>query len=195
MSSKKQALALKQITIHELEASSQSTVFVINNAKPKGNINLTVADGMGRQRNVRVPISWIPVDLTMQITRKSLLEDPQFRTLVAKRVILIIDNDAAREFLKNPDAAEEYARLYAVGPIAEVGAADESAEIENAKALVDGSIDPFVMNILVQRDMSEDDVLRELRNREDDLTKKDFQYIAQNSLHDKVKTWAAEQAL
>jgi len=195
MSSKKEALKLKRLTIHELEAANSSFVWVLNNTNPKGNINLTVADGRGRPVNVRVPISWIPIDLTTQSTKNALLEDPNFRTLVAKRLILLIDSAEAIEFLKHGDAAEEHARIYQVGDIAPVGAADENQELEAVKAEAAGDINPFVLNLMVEKTLPEENVLRELRNREDEFTKADYQYIAQNSLHDKVKAWAAEQAL
>lgn len=193
---KKNANELKPITIHELESSNSSYVWVCNRTSPKGNINLTVSDGMGKSIPVRIPITWIPIDLTTQATKQSLLSNPQFRQLLAKRQIGLIDPNEALEFLNDPEARKENERIYNVGTIDAIGEAQENnAQVSSAIAESSGDLSPFAMNIAVQNDMDEDEVLRELRNRSDELSKADYLYISQNSRQEKVKAYAAERAL
>lgn len=193
---KSQSLNLKRTDLHTLEAGNSSYFWVINNIEPRGSINMTVADGMGNQIPVRVPIAAIPVDLSTQATAKSLLASPQVRTMIAKKVLILVDGDAARTFLETPAAQEEHRRLYALSDIAEVG--QEGAglnELSQAQAEAEGSLNPFAMSMALASDLSEDEVLRELRSREDELSEADFQYIAQNSKYERVKSWAAEKAV
>lgn len=193
---KSRAAQLPRITLHNLESGDFSSFWVLNMTNPRGNLNLTVADGMGNQVPVRVPIASIPVDLSNQATKKSLCVNPQVRTLIAKGVLALIEPTAAMEFLKDPEAREENKRLYSLGEIAEIG--DTGGELNEVQALVaetDGDINPFVLQLVAQTDMDEDETLRELKSREDEMSKDDFQYIAQGSRHEKVKAWAASKAI
>ncbi len=188
---KARSLALKSLSLHELEKLDTSFVFVINNTSPKGNINLTVADGMGNQIGVRVPVANIPYDLSTQATKSSLISNPQLRTLVAKRAILFVHPDHALEFLNTRDAREEHNRLFSMGEIAAIG---DSSELESKQAEASGELHPFAMMLANSSEGSDDEQLSQLKGREDEFTEEDYVYIATNSSKEKVKTWAAERA-
>jgi uncharacterized protein YmfQ (DUF2313 family) len=191
------AKQLKSLEIYELEESSQSSVWVVNMTKPAGHVNLTVSDGMGKSIALRILKTWIPIDLTTQATKQSLLANPQFRGLVAKRMLRIVDAKEAREFMKNPDAQAEYEKIYGVGPIAAIGQ-DPSAggnELSARMNEASGDINPFALNLAVAKDMDDDSVIRELRNRSDEMKQQDWQYLAQMHKSDKVKAFAAERAV
>lgn len=188
---------LKRLKIHEVESSKTGSIFVLNKANPRGALNLTVADGMGGQSSVRVPIAKIPVDLATQATKRNIVSSPQVRTLHAKNVIEFIDEEAARALLAtHPDAKAEHARLYSVGEIAEIGNADEvSGEVAQVQLEADGDINPFAVEMAFDTSLSEEDLLMTLRGREEELKAVDLMYIVNNSKHERVKTWAAERAV
>lgn len=192
----KKPAALKIVPLHEAEAHKSSFVYVVNKTNPKGNISIVVPDGMGNQVSVRIPITWIPIDLTTQATKKSLLATPAFRSLVARKYIDLINPDSALEYLEDPEAAKEMARIFKQANVESIGAPTEnnnalSAELE----LEEGNINPIAMNIALAKDLEEDDALRLLRTNESSLVKADFQYIAENSTKQKVKDYAAGLAL
>lgn len=190
------SIGLKDVQLFELEGSTSSSVWVVNKTNPKGNINITVNDGMGNKINVHIPVVSIPVDLSMQATKQSLLSSPQLRQIVAKGMIALKDPNAVIEFFKRePAAREEHNRFNSIGDIAEVGDMEENTQLTTTMAVENGEINPFAMAMAVNTDMSEDEVLRDLRNREDEFEKADFQYIAENSKQEKVKAWAADRAI
>jgi len=192
---KSRAESLKRLQLHDLESMQTSFVWVLNRTNPRGNLNLTVADGMGNQVPVRIPIANIPVDLSTQATKQSLVANPQVRQLVAKGIISLVDPEAAREFLKDPEARAEHQRIYAVAEIAEIGDSEMNAELQSVQVEESGELSAFVIQLTLSGDMNEDEVLSELRAREDEMTKEDFLYVTQNSKHEKVKAWAAERAV
>lgn len=187
---------LKRLAIHEIESSKTGSIFILNNTMPRGALNMTIADGMGGQTSVRVPIAKIPVDLATQATKRNIVSSPQVRTLHAKRVIEFIDEDQARELLNtHPDARAEHARLYAVGEISAIGDADEQAgEVAQVQQEASGDLNPFAVEMAFDENLSEEDLIMTLRGREDELTEADLLYIVSNSKHDRVKAWAAEKA-
>lgn len=189
------AIELKSIQLFELEASVISSVWVVNKTTPKGNINITVNDGMGNKINVHIPVVSVPMDLSMQATKQSLLASPQMRQIIAKGMISLKDPDAVNAFLKDPAARAEYNRLHSVGDIAAIGDMEENTQLTSTIAVEAGEIHPFAMTMAVNTDMTDDEVLRDLRAQQDELEKKDFQFIAENSTREKVKAWAAERAV
>lgn len=194
MSLRKTTLGIKRLTLNQLERMDTSFVYVINNTDPRGNLNLTVADGMGNQVAVRVPVCNIPYDLSTQATKQALLSNPQLRTLNAKGVLLFVDPDAAVELLKTPDARDEHKRLFSVGEIAAIGDEEDNSELANVQAEEDGNIHPFAMTMAMVEDGTDEEVIRQLKSREDELSADDYTYIATNSKKDKVKAFAAERA-
>lgn len=195
MSLKNRALGLKRLSLHELEKAESSSVYVINASQPRGHINLTVSDGMGKPVAVRAPISYIPVDLSYQATKQNLIGSPAFRTLVAKKVLLIVESDAATAFNgTDSDARGENARLYSVGEISEVGDASYNQDYQQVQAETSGDINPFAMMMALETSMSDEEIIRDLTARVDEFNEADFTYLATTSKMEKVKAWAAEKA-
>lgn len=201
MSLKNAVAGLKRLSLHELDRDKENmSVWVLNRTKDvtgsAGAINLTVADGMGGQIQVRVPVANIPVDLSTQATRQNLISSPQVRTLHAKKVIEFIDPEQARTLLaSNADARAENQRLYKLGEVAEVGnSAEINDELQQVEAENAGDLNPFAITMAFEEAMTDEDILMTLRGREDELGEKDFLYLVNNSKHERVKSWAAEKA-
>lgn len=197
MSLKQRALGLTRLSLHQVEKNETSMVFVINNTSPRGNVNVTVADGMGSNVDVRVPVTSIPVDLSYQASKQNLISNPAVRTMAAKNVLIFVDPESAVRFLEtDPDAIEENRRLYAQGNVAEVGSADNHIEeLSSVQAENDGDINPFALVMANESTSEEDDIIRDLKARIDELSEEDLTYIARVSRFEKVKSWAAAQVV
>lgn len=100
----------KYATISDLERTSKGSVFVINNLKQevRGNIVIPVARKNGNGQDVvRVPPTFIPIDLTMQVSKSQLMESTEFRKTIANRLLLLVTPEYAETILDTPEGQEE----------------------------------------------------------------------------------------
>jgi len=180
------------LTIGEAEKSDSSSVWVINSSDPKGNINFSVSDGMGGQVVIRVPVTWIPLDLTTQATKATILASPRFRDLLAKKFMTLVSEEYATSVMEQKAAQDEHARLmnYSINEI-DKSMMPKAAQTVVAEAM--GEVSGFAMNLANSDSLDEDSALNALRGQESVLTKADFQYIAQNSSLARVKEYAAQR--
>lgn len=100
----------KFTTVAELEQSEKGSVFVLNNLKGeyKGMIVIPVARKNGNGHDVvRVPPTFIPVDLTMQVSKVQLLDSTEFRQTINKGLIRLITKEYADTIMQQPEAQAE----------------------------------------------------------------------------------------
>lgn len=182
-------------TLKQLEQEKDSiALWVVNRTNPRGDLNITMPDGLGGNIIIVIPVTWIPMDLTTQATRDSLVKSPIFRRLVTKGAIGLIDEAQAELIMEADDAKEEADRVYSVERSIASDPLLKSPEIEKIEDEQSGKISGFAMNI-IGIDLEEDKVLSMIRNQGDVLTKEDFEYIATNSVMGKVKEYCAAAAL
>lgn len=182
----------KKLSIQELEASTSSSVWVLNQSNPKGNVAMTMPDGMGGTVVVTVPVTWIPVDLTTQATKKSITSSPTFRRMMITGMLAVISDDDASKLLDTAEARKEADRVYRF--VSDVSA-NESVipqEVKSLQAEVSGNVSGFAMN-LATSDIDEEQALNMMRGNETSMTEDDFKYIAANSVHARVKSYAASK--
>ena len=90
---------------------SRRPVFVLNtslfDSGTRGTIIINFIDG-SRKRHFEVPDTFIPLCITDSIPEDILLSSPDFKDLLRKRIISLVDSDQAEEFLKSDEAKEEY---------------------------------------------------------------------------------------
>jgi hypothetical protein len=102
--------------IRDLEASPDAgPVWVLNSSRGtrRGDVVLTVArnSGLGSD-TVVVPATWIPLDLTMMVSRSQLLRDNQFRQSILNGLLTLVnEDDATSLFDEHEDALKERQRL------------------------------------------------------------------------------------
>jgi len=60
---------------------------------------------------VEVPMTFIPIDLTLQVNKKQLLESSEFRRTVASSLIVLVDDTEAGLRMKKAGVKEEIERL------------------------------------------------------------------------------------
>jgi len=187
---------MKPITISQAEKSDSSSVFVLNTSGAKGTskgiINLTIVEGNGRSTVVRIPVTFIPMDLTTQATKSAILMSPDFRRMVAQGIITVIEEADAVKMLSSDGAQEEQRRIMNIDQQHQIQDSQTSTEVQAIMAEADGKIGGFAMNIAHTADGDEDAIASNLRNNADNLSKDELQYIVNNSQFHKVKGLAAE---
>ncbi len=90
---------------------SKRPVYVLNTSLfpggTKGNIVINFVDGT-RKRHFIVPDTFIPLCITDSIPADLLLNSPDLLDLLRKRIITLVDSDQAEDYLRTPEALEEY---------------------------------------------------------------------------------------
>lgn len=70
-----------------------------------------IPTGNGRSAAVELPDSWIPVDITQKIDKATLLASSEFRSILAKKRIIILEKSFAESLLGTAAAQGELERL------------------------------------------------------------------------------------
>lgn len=141
---------------------------------------------------MRIPVTFIPVDLTTQATKSALTMSPDFRRLVASRIITLISEEDATKMLDNDKARAEQARLLNIESLHEVDEQQQTAEVRSMMAEASGNIGGLALNIAHTTDGDEEAVVANLRNNAEALSKDELKYIVDNSQMHKVKVLAAD---
>jgi len=184
------------VSLRTIENDNKVTsIWAINNTNPRGVINISMPDGLGGTTIMTIPITWIPVDLTTQATKESLLKSPSFRRLVTAGNIGLIDEEQADEIMSSDGAKEEATRVYSIVQQVEMVPTANSPEVNKLKSEESGLVSGFAMNIIGMDEIDEDKILSMIKGQQGTLTKEDYQYIATNSKQTKVKEYCASQAV
>jgi hypothetical protein len=184
------------VSLKTIENDSKATsIWAINNTNPRGIINISMPDGLGGTTIMTIPITWIPVDLTTQATKESLLKSPSFRRLVTAGNIGLIDEEQAEEIMTSEGAKDEATRVYSIVQQVEMVPASNSPEVSKLKSEESGLVSGFAMNIIGMDEVDEDKILSMIKGQEGILTSEDYTYIATNSTQTKVKEYCAAQAV
>lgn len=111
-------MALKEITMSELEQTDKGAVWVLNSAlrseyEIEGEILVNVPSSQGRPDLVKIPQSWLPFEMTSKFPKSRILDSVEFRSAVGKGLITVISEADAHAMLRQEGAKEERARLKA----------------------------------------------------------------------------------
>ena len=192
---KPQILTISQAE-HDTKSSSVWALNSSGSGRPKGIVNITITEGNGRAQIVKVPVTIIPVDLTTQATKSALLMSPDFRRLVAGRVLSLISEEDAMKLLDSDQARAEQRRLLDIDASHENDIQPDAPQAaQSLMAEASGDIGGFAMNLAHTTQGDEDAVVAQLRNNAEALSKAELQYIVNNSTFAKVKGLAAELAV
>lgn len=187
------------ITIAAAEKlKDESRLFVLNRAE--GNINFNVTDTAGDRKVITLPMTFCPVDLSNFAERPSILRNSDFRRLVAKQAIVLVDNDEATDFITNdPTGKSETNRIYDViveGNDPVLGYNDGNAsDAELAEKMGLQYHDPFIHNLVLRSAGDEDgaDLISEIESRSHLLKPEDLEFVANHSKNQDLKAWAASE--
>lgn len=183
----------KRLTVAQSEKSEDTQLFVINKSNPAGNVNFVVSDSNNNRTAVQVPITFIPMDLTLFAKKNDVLGDPNFRKLVARGFLHIVDTEDAEKFLETPKAKEELNKVLGVINNEDDAFQPPVDQSVNAEAPEKENVSQFAKNILL-RTQEEDvaNLISELESKIHTLTINDIQYIMDNTANNQLKTWCSE---
>ena len=105
----------KWTTLAELEQKNIGPVWVMNTSERSGDaaqilISVPKVNGTGVDV-VRIPRTFIPIDLTMQVPRAQLLNSAEFRKTLQKGLINLVSEPYAKALLSTSDGKAEQRRI------------------------------------------------------------------------------------
>jgi len=142
---------MKTLTISDLERQgpkSTDPIWILNTApdsllETQGEVFLSIPK-LNAQGNdpLRVPQTWIPIEVTRAIPRRQLLASTEFRSAINSQLITPISAETAQKMLRQSGATEEIQRLDQLARhIRRAGAArtisDSQTEIRRADGVKD----------------------------------------------------------
>lgn len=202
------------LSISDLEMDKgHMEVWVLNIAASTHGKNsqvlVAVKTANGKSTPVTIPDTWIPVCLTTQVDKASLIGAGEFRAALAGNqhhgpLLRVIDSQAAHKILNFPEAQKETAR------ISRTRADQRQAQRENPSAVVaepqnlaDGKrrkSAPVASGMVIgmtlnhkNDQLDEDQFLNTLKANGKTLKKIDLEYLTANSSSSRVKKWAAKK--
>lgn len=109
-------MKLTPLSLRDIENDEGKTVFVLNTTKGKYRGQVVIAvprpNGIGLD-GVIIPPTFIPIELTEQVSKKQLLDSSDFRKSISRGLIIPVSTKDALSFLETDDAKEEIENLYA----------------------------------------------------------------------------------
>jgi hypothetical protein len=192
--------SIKGMSIRDLENAKSSSLWVLNNSggnkKMMGIINISVREGNGQLNTVRIPVTSIPVDLSIQATKDAILSNPQFRRVIMGKMLIAISDEQAESLLDNDQAREEQQRLYSMGYDGPAELPEASPEFKSALNADTGNISGLALNLAHSNTPeTEDQLVATLRNNQKALSSEDLSYIVNTSGLPKVKAEAAKMLM
>jgi hypothetical protein len=151
----------------------------------------TVQNGGGQSSIVRVPKTWVPINIGLQVSKSNLFEDSNFLMAVSKGMLKPITNAEAMEFFQNnEEASGEFDQAMSslnrgFDALEEIGMANFDDVADIAGDVPDG-VSPAVANIVARFNEKEDNDLTEeqayslIRNINTELTKIDIDFMINN---------------
>jgi len=173
-------------------------IYVRNRTKPKGSIALTIFGENSRPIPLEIPNTWIPICVSATIPLKFLANSTDFRRMLDKGLIELVDPKTAKEIMGMEDARIEYERLHVSQFSEKLG--PEMAEVKEklkemsdySQEIMDDGIQPIVKDVLL-RDIPDREKISILKNYEDSLTTKDKQYLIATG-SPSIKNWVSKLA-
>jgi hypothetical protein len=187
-----QNTATKQfLTLAEIVKDKENpSVFILNTSKPRGNITFEVADGMGGKIGIKIPATWVPIDITTQAPKESILSNPQFRKLLASQFLAVPSESHMAAIQRKEGYAKEVAKAYNASEQVATELLGASSEARNV--IESENVSGFVLNLVNSTDIDESEALNSVNLQADTMTLEDLNYLVNNSKHGKVKQAAAE---
>lgn len=189
-------------TVDQAMEQKGSALYVLNNSgnvrgMTEGLIIINVPITDSNQRTLRVPATWVPVNIGMQIPKNYVFNTPEFLDAIMRQALIIVPNEVAERLFKEDDsAAVERDRVHAdLMGTGRFGTDDRRAP-DNPAQEIEDAIDPELnvqMAEAVHReDITEAELFGVLRRLDMNkrLKTKDYDYVAKISQFEKIRTWA-----
>jgi len=198
-----QAMRPSEVTrldFHELEKASIGPVWVFNNTKgtKRSDIMFSSArpNGTGTD-TVKIPVTFLPIDLTTQVPREQLMTGAEFRRAVSGGLLKVVSDTDARGYMRSLDResiSEEKRRLRDLDATSAIQSQSTSMGHSAAEAVVRNSLDvdgvsPAVVSLMasVGEDSHQSQLNNTLRSMAESLTDTDWDHIMSEARRNKLK--------
>lgn len=190
---------LKANSIHYYTNSPSEHVFVINESdkfEQNNSKKAIILIPLNERTTIQIPATSLPVDLTEQAPKEDLLKSSHFMYVLSKHFVKICPDDKAFEILSTPAAQKELERRFDV-PKESLDSLFDRTKIKVAdgaitKQVQDPEINLTVLECLNREDIQANERYTVIKNMENILTKKDWQYIYDHG-DEELKTLAADK--
>lgn len=175
---------MAQLRISDLEKSNTGPVWVTNTTKgaERSIIVLAVpkANGPGVD-SVKVPVTFLPVDLTGQVPKRQLLASSDFRRAVTSGYLKLVEADEAEKTLEQPGAQNELRRIQDEDRSVASASARLTAGTDAPEA-VSSNLSPRVQQFLVtiEEASSASTILNTLRSM-GELTEEEYRAVGKSA--------------
>lgn len=204
---------LKTLPISQLDrlVKEERPIYVLNTSSlpsgDKGMVIVNFFDG-NRREFFKMPPTFIPMAITDSIPPQNLLNSKDFRQCLLKGMLTLVEPASAEAYLSTPDAQDEYESLV----LSEHSAKAQNIDINKSSSrrsqvahtshegngpLQDVSAVDTVSNkvrglmeSLVAGNLTEKEVLTQLRRHQSALGPVDFSYVSANTTNSDIKKWA-----
>jgi hypothetical protein len=215
---------IKYITIEEAAKEDSGALWVQNEtssveeyAPQGGDLIFNVRDADGAQNLVTIPLTWIPIDISLDASKAILLKSSDMRKAWSRGLIKIISAESALSVLESTDAIREVERLEAkrraismavsskgitgaeVTVVGDTGLESENT-VKTSEILV-GNMDEdgeefqelvsasFKAWVNSCNAVSEDEAIGKIKIRRT-LGEHEVRYLAEHSIHGRIGKWA-----
>lgn len=190
---------MKTLSIQEVESSNTTVVWGMNNTKAehRGSIifNVPSSNGSTGIDSVVLPQTFLPMNLTEQVTKRQLLESSQFRRAIASGMLSIIEDEEARQMHQLPGADLEREKLKREMINGVTGIGDDALGVNVGLESTSSSNGNRIDNVLpavvtLTLDLEEKDpveVVNSLRNLRMDMSKEDYEYVLNKARDGKIE--------
>jgi hypothetical protein len=196
-----QSVKTRPARLTDLSKEDALELYVLNNSanarhKSPGVVIVNVPLSGNDTRIIRVPNTWVPVNIGLQLPKNKILESADFLQALNDRTLLgVLVKDAEAIFDEDPEAKEEWHRV--AQNLMGGGSIEEQMGMVSGES--EDAIDPDLNSAMVEAvnrdDIDEGELYSIIRNQAESglLKTKDFKYIIDTSKHEKVKSFAVNR--
>jgi hypothetical protein len=187
-------LEYSDYTINQLKVSKDPFVYVINTSdtvhrideRPiKGTISIPIKTGTGESVLLRVPSTWIPVDLSTFADKNDIQNSPRFRSMLRNHEIALLSTEDAERILATPEAQRELRVLNKHNSVqfnTDVMAGKTTEKERDSLIVSQGELEelqasPLVVDALGRDDLSDDERYSIIYSQSEHLVENDWKYI------------------
>lgn len=216
------------ITLDDAAKESNSALWVQNMtssvedfAPLGGDLVFNVRDSDGNGTLVTVPLTWVPIDISLEVSKNVLLKSSDMRKAWSRGLIKILDSDSANAIVESVDGQKEVERLESrrrainmavsskgitgaeVTVVGDTGIESETST-KSSEILV-GNLDEevgefkevvsasFKAWVNSCNAVGEDEAINRMKVRRT-MGEHEVSYLANNSTHGRIAKWAKQKA-
>jgi hypothetical protein len=196
---------IKPTTIDILAKEDSRSIYVLNAANNIPNMRdgvtiFNVSINNDERRTIRVPNTWIPVDIGRQIPKRYIIDSPDFMDATMRGILVLVDTKSAQAlFAEDSEAAAEQDRVFqdlmGNGKLSMDALNPTNFGADEIEGAIDADLNVQMAEAVGREDITEGELYSIVRRLGDarQLKRKDFDYILGNSHWEKVRGYATDQ--